>query len=301
MACLLSGVPWSVMTSEVIIFPDDKSFKNENLEYGHGYGSEYGYSEAIPDRLAEQITKSDYDYNYPVEGEVSFLRITTRSNQPIPWGGACLGRYAVIENMTVNYKPVFKHEFFPLYMFSLSDGAYCVGTNLDVTLDGCIIRYENVNNYYDEEFARFATVWNRIEQRFEEQPLIQISPGPDEAEGEVAPCKVFMNSEGPLGGVYPDQMGVYFLVTNASFYGRPVYRHRSGRYYLKVDQEGSWIVSDVTEIFPLGKTFHSYILVFSLRICLFWYSDLQWDASSDPGRGSLVSRWRSRGTGHTSG
>ena len=59
-----------------------------------------------------------------------------------------------------------------------------------------------------------------------------------------APCKLKLETSGPLGLKYPDKMGIYHLLTNTTYYGSPAWK-KNDETYLKKDEEGTWVVSKV--------------------------------------------------------
>ena len=60
-----------------------------------------------------------------------------------------------------------------------------------------------------------------------------------------APCKLSFTSKGLLGLKYGEQMGIYYLLKSSFIRGRPAWQHESGKYFLRMDGEGSWIISKV--------------------------------------------------------
>lgn len=57
-----------------------------------------------------------------------------------------------------------------------------------------------------------------------------------------SPCKVELTSSGNFATEYPDQMGVYNLISGDLCHGRPVWQ-KGGTNFLVMDDGGSWVVS----------------------------------------------------------
>ena len=134
-----------------------------------------------------------------------YISIDAEGPPPV-WGGSCMGRYEMVEGLIINSHPVFRHEYFDLYIFIKLDGVYCVGPNLD-TVDRCqMLLYPNT-------FA--PLVWNILEERYYSNILFSwkfdfLAP-PISFNNADVPCKVDLSSSGSLGDAYPEQMGIYYL------------------------------------------------------------------------------------------
>ena len=48
-------------------------------------------------------------------------------------------------------------------------------------------------------------------------------------------------------------MGIYYLLKNLLIHGRPVWQHKNGKYFLRMDSEGSWIISKVHNMYTVGE------------------------------------------------
>ena len=115
------------------------------------------------------------------------------------------------------------------------------GISLDLNKDGWNLEFNS------NDLTMYA--WNGTD--FEPDPLFQISefaqiPEEDPAVVNNVPCKLQMSSDGPLGRLFPDQMGVYILIEGFSVYNKPIWKHVSKPFYIRVDEAGDWFVTSVS-------------------------------------------------------
>ena len=94
----------------------------------------------------------------------------------------------------------------------------------------------------------WITVYNEISQEWVE-PSVPVTMSlvnelPPQYSTLAAPCKLKLETSGPLGLKYPDKMGIYHLLTNTTYYGSPAWK-KNDETYLKKDEEGTWVVSKV--------------------------------------------------------
>ena len=73
-------------------------------------------------------------------------------------------------DLSLNGHPVYRHEFFDLYLYlNAQNGMLCVGSDLDVSVDGCVAEI-------DPELGGPMSVWNRKTRLFEEENLLSFEP-----------------------------------------------------------------------------------------------------------------------------
>merc|ERR1711902_417342 len=94
-------------------------------------------------------------------------------------------------------------------------------------------------------------------------------------------------SKGLLGLVYRDQMGIYYLIENLLIHGRPVWQHKSGKYFLRMDNEGSWILSksqiETSQIAYFGTNMYKGVILPNIIRNMTWvhYGDDENDLDQD--------------------
>ena len=162
------------------------------------------------------------------------------SSEPVRFGGNFLGPYYAMDNMLINENSVYKHFHLELYVQFYKNGIR-FGISLDLNKDGWNLEFNS------NDLTMYA--WNGTD--FEPDPLFQISefaqiPEEDPAVVNDVPCKLQMSSDGPLGRLFPDQMGVYILIEGFSVYNKPIWKHVSKPFYIRVDEAGDWFVTSVS-------------------------------------------------------
>ena len=171
------------------------------------------------------------------------------SSEPVRFGGNFLGPYYAMDNMLINENSVYKHSYLELYVQFYKNGIR-FGISLDLNKDGWNLEFNS------NDLTMYA--WNGTD--FEPDPLFQISefaqiPEEDPVVNDV-PCKLQMSSDGPLGRLFPDQMGVYILIEGFSVYNKPIWKHVSKPFYIRVDEAGDWFVTSVSWF----KCFYSLVV-----------------------------------------
>lgn len=141
--------------------------------------------------------------------------------------------------MLINENSVYKHSYLELYVQFYKNGIR-FGISLDLNKDGWNLEFNN------NDLTMYA--WNGTD--FVPDPLFQISefaqiPKEDPVVNDV-PCKLQMSSDGPLGRLFPDQMGVYKLIEGLLVYNKPIWKHVSKPFYIRVDEAGDWFVTSVS-------------------------------------------------------
>ena len=123
------------------------------------------------------------------------------------WGGNALGRYVRIDS-SVNLQPVYQHEFFELYFYwNIQTGRYSIGEN--PLVDSIFVQVDPTNGV--------SQVWNSYDKIWEVVTYLAIEEYdylPSVNTSEESPCKLMLQSDGPLGQLYPETMGVYHLINN---------------------------------------------------------------------------------------
>ena len=166
-----------------------------------------------------------------------FLLLT--ASYPVPYGTEFVGQYNIQDDMLINENPVYKYEFYQMYAIWYQQ-KLIFSKELDVVKDGWFLELRGDSFW----------VWNSEQKEFLYEDTFSLSDYdviPEiETQNDGIPCKLQISSKGKLNQYFPDQFGVYKLISNFSVYNNPVWKHISKDFYLRVDNGGQWIVTSVS-------------------------------------------------------
>ena len=188
------------------------------------------------------------------ELEAPYFRVLAAN--PVRFGGNYVGLYDAMDHIMINENSVYKHRDLDLYVQSYKNGIR-LASSLDLFKDGWTLEWHD----YDSTMY----VWNGTE--FVPEPAFMVfklreQPQEEPVVNEEVPCKLQMSSDGPLGRLFPDQMGIYKLMDGLLVYNKPIWKHVSKDFYIRVDDVGDWFVSSVSDTFYIIMIhlipFHSF-------------------------------------------
>ena len=181
---------------------------------------------------------------------------TLTASEPVRYGGNFLGLYHAMDNILINENSVYKHSYLELYV-QVFKNRIRFGISLDLNKEGWNLEFNS------DDLTMY--VWNGTD--FVPDPLFKVNeltqiPEEDPVVNDV-PCKLQMSSDGPLGRLFPDQMGVYKLIEGLLVYNKPIWKHVSKPFYIRVDDGGSWFVTSVSWLrclffWPLSFLFYLF-------------------------------------------
>ena len=156
------------------------------------------------------------------------------------YGGNYVGFYYAMNNMLINENSIFKHKELSLYALYYKS-KFVFSQSLDLEKSGWNLEqdFKRTSIFFAWNGTSFVPDSGFYVQFLEELP--ENLPATEEF-----PCKLQMKSDGPLGTLFPDQMGVYKLIEDYLVYNKPIWKHISRNFYLRVDEYGEWIVSSVS-------------------------------------------------------
>merc|ERR1711971_1451934 len=129
----------------------------------------------------------------------------------VRFGGNYFGVYYAMKNVLVNENSVYKHQHLSLYV-QYYQTKIRFAHSLDLDKDGWVLEFGDYTGLFSS--------WNGT--NFVPDPAFQIETFEQLPEDppviDNIPCKLQMSSEGPLGSLFPDQMGVYKLIENDLVY-----------------------------------------------------------------------------------
>ena len=172
--------------------------------------------------------------------------MVVQSFSPIEFGMELTGIYQVIPLIQLNGYPVYKHNHLAYFAFFNQDKMVITYEHIyDVATKGQTLEMDTTYQ---------ILVWNGDKAEFLPEPSLRIlfsktvPIDPNSTNIEI-PCKVEISSEGRIGEVFPEQMGIYKVIDNLLVNNRPVLKHISRNYYMRVNENGYWIVTSVSFTF----------------------------------------------------